>query len=529
MSLQQRLSLSIFAVLLLFCLNVAIYFWGSHIRSEGLNVLRSAVANQKSTVLLTQQVEKQQKEILVLDVLRVTGEEQLSDTDIGKSLVAIRELHQGLLILEGKTLTGTTSLEADKITEDVDKLIVEWRKFFNSLKSRNRQQDALNGNVMSASNDLKEAYKNTREHLDTIESHEMQRAETQTKKIENTLRVTDRITIFVFLVSIFLTSSLGFILIRFTNRSLSLLTEGTQQFGKGNLNYQIPIVSDDELGDLANAFNDMALNLRNALQEAKKLQEKADQANQAKSSFLANMSHEFRTPMNTIIGYSEMIIEEIAEDEKIIAKQITPDVENILIAGKHLLALLNDVLDLSKIESGKMSLYIENFDSLAILNEVITTITPLAKATHNKMIVLAKLKDPIVNSDMTKYRQIFFNLLSNACKFTHDGLITITLENFSNEFEPWLRIMVTDTGIGMTDEQCEVIFDEFVQADSSTTKEYGGTGLGLAICLQFCELMGGAIGVTSELGEGTTFTVELPVDTAKVERAKESIQEPVEN
>ena len=151
--------------------------------------------------------------------------------------------------------------------------------------------------------------------------------------------------------------------------------EGTQQFGRGNLSFRIPIVSKDELGELSSAFNEMAVNLRDALQEAKELQQKADQANQAKSAFLANMSHEFRTPMNTIIGYSEMIIEDIGDDDELPAGQITPDVENILVAGKHLLALLNDVLDLSKIESGKMSLFLEEFNYLEIVNEVITTIT----------------------------------------------------------------------------------------------------------------------------------------------------------
>ena len=583
MTLQQRLSLSIFAVLLLFCINVAIYFWGSHIRTEGLSVLQNAVANQKHTSDLLQQIEKQQKSILVLDALRGTEEGQFSLEDTNRSLNEIRSLHQELLQLENNIIGESTALPRGKITTDIDLLMSLWRLFYKKIdeqrtitktssatsssvavKETPQSNDTAQPNVtpqavsvtqpetitlvntdtsqeiptalISSTPEIPEAletpdtpeistpvdrvktaalsdaYKLVENHLVNIESHEMYRANIQTTEIESTLRLTDRTTIFVFLISIFLTSSLGFILIRFTNHSLMQLKEGTLQFGNGNFDYQISIVSNDELGDLANAFNQMAANLHQSLQDAKNLQLKADQANQAKSAFLANMSHEFRTPMNTIIGYSEMIIEDIADDKNVLGKQIEPDVGNILIAGKHLLALLNDVLDLSKIESGKMSLYIERFNCLDLLKEAITTITPLANDSCNKIVVLAKMKNHLVNSDATKFRQMFFNLLSNACKFTKDGLISITLEDKIVNDRTFFQISVADTGIGMTEEQCRVIFDQFVQADSSTTKEYGGTGLGLAICHQFCELMDGEIWVNSQLEQGTTFTVQLPTD-----------------
>ncbi|WP_411870577.1 response regulator [Vulcanococcus limneticus] len=235
--------------------------------------------------------------------------------------------------------------------------------------------------------------------------------------------------------------------------------------------------------------------------------QEAEEANQAKSAFLANMSHELRTPMNAIIGYSEMLIEE-AED--LDPEEFVPDLRKIHAAGKHLLGLINDVLDLSKIEAGKMTLYLEDFDLAATLVEVVSTVQPLLAQNGNRLDVECPADIGSVHADLTKVRQCLLNLLSNASKFTDHGRITITVSAVGSGPDERLRIAVADTGIGMSEEQMGRLFQSFSQADSSTTRRYGGTGLGLAISRQFSRQMGGDITVASEPGRGSTFTLELP-------------------
>jgi PAS domain S-box-containing protein len=241
-----------------------------------------------------------------------------------------------------------------------------------------------------------------------------------------------------------------------------------------------------------------------ALHEAK---EAAEQANKTKSMFLANMSHELRTPLNAILGYSEMLQEEaqdLGQDD------FVPDLKKIHGAGKHLLSLINDVLDLSKIEAGKMTVYLETFDVRAMVEDVVSTIQPLVEKNSNALIASCSPAVASMHADVTKVRQGLFNLLSNACKFTQEGRITLKVARDSRDGVEWLRFSVSDTGIGMTPEQIGKLFQAFSQADASTTRKYGGTGLGLAISRKFCQLMGGDITVESAPGEGTTFSIHLP-------------------
>jgi CheY-like chemotaxis protein len=238
--------------------------------------------------------------------------------------------------------------------------------------------------------------------------------------------------------------------------------------------------------------------------------EAAEQANRTKSAFLANMSHELRTPLNAIIGYSEMLQEEAGDAGQ---ADFIPDLKKIHSAGKHLLALINDILDLSKIESGKMELYLERFDVGALVNDVTSTIHPLVERNGNTLELRLPPDLDHMHADVTRMRQVLFNLLSNASKFTEHGTITLdVLEEKDARGMGWISFSVRDTGIGLTPDQLGKLFQAFTQADASTSRKYGGTGLGLVISRRFCQMMGGDITVESEYGKGSSFTVRLPMD-----------------
>ncbi len=235
--------------------------------------------------------------------------------------------------------------------------------------------------------------------------------------------------------------------------------------------------------------------------------EVAEAANKSKSQFLANMSHELRTPLNAILGYSEMLYEEASSESEI------EDLRRIHHSGQHLLSLINDILDISKIESGRMELYLEDFSLQALVDDTLATAEPLFAKKNNTFKIEIASDVGSMRADFTKVRQSLLNLLSNAAKFTQDGTVTLCIQREQGaDGAEWIVMSVTDTGIGMTEAQQAKIFEPFSQVDASTTRKFGGTGLGLAITRSFCEMMGGSITGDSEQGVGSTFTIRLPVE-----------------
>lgn len=271
--------------------------------------------------------------------------------------------------------------------------------------------------------------------------------------------------------------------------------------------------------------DELAVKLKEAVLRERELAEAraaAESANRSKSTFLANMSHELRTPLNAIIGYGEMLEEEVEEREQ---TDLVPDLKKIQSAGKHLLNLINDILDLSKIEAGRVDMYVEAVEVDSLVKDALSTVQPLVEQKGNKLVVNLEDNVGVMYSDVTRLRQCLFNILSNACKFTENGTVTVDVLRESADEAEWINFKITDTGIGMTEEQVNKVFEAFSQADSSTTRKFGGTGLGLAITRRLCRMMGGDVTVKSEVNKGSTFAIRVPVDM----RAREIPEQPAES
>ncbi|MBD1886520.1 MULTISPECIES: ATP-binding protein [Microcoleus] len=331
--------------------------------------------------------------------------------------------------------------------------------------------------------------------------------------------------------SLLISGAIAAILAAYTSGAIARSLEATTLIAQrvteeSNFDLQVPVTTSDEVGMLAISLNELIQRVAEYTEELHEAKVAAEAANRSKSAFLANMSHELRTPLNAIINYSEMLQED-AQDSG--SEDFLPDLEKIQTAGKHLLDMISDILDISKIEAGHVTLYLENFDVATMIEEVMTTAQPLVEKKGNALALKTKGELGTMYADQPKVRQILLNLLSNAAKFTEKGVITIGVEriiieksrpakqNKNNDFysgsnysSQVLIFRVSDTGIGMTNEQLEQIFKPFIQADASTTRKYGGTGLGLTISQRLCQILGGEISVESEDGKGSTFIVSLP-------------------
>jgi len=344
---------------------------------------------------------------------------------------------------------------------------------------------------------------------------------------------------------------ISLVLAKRITQPLHKLIEGTKHIGGGELDYQIYVKSSDEIGQLADDFNLMAKNLKEninqkdayaeelkelsrdlenkvkertrELQEAnimlQRQSEKIEEANRLKSQFLANMSHELRTPMNAIIGFTNLVIR---RTEGIIPERQRQNLEKVRISADNLLALINSILDLSKIEAGKVDVNVESFDLGTLVESCFSTVEPL-KGEKVRLTQQIAADVPQLWTDQAKLKQIIINLLSNALKFTEEGEIAISAERENGH----LKLAVSDTGIGIEKSALPYIFDEFRQADGSSTRRYGGTGLGLAITKKLVDLLGGRISVESEIAKGSTFTITMPIMSDRVLEDKEKAKDEI--
>ncbi len=347
----------------------------------------------------------------------------------------------------------------------------------------------------------------------------LQSAQEQEIEIERHVDHSKVVERFIVIASMVLSVAIAAIIAWRTSRAIAepviLVTQVAEQVArKSNFDLRAPITTEDEIGLLAKSLNRLIEQVSKHTKELEQAKRVAEDASKAKSQFLANISHELRTPLNAIIGLSQLL-EDDATDLGL-AEDFITDLESINSSGKHLLTLINDILDLSKIEAGKMSFYPETFELATLINNIVLTVKPLVEKNGNVMEVDYDEELGIMHTDQTKLRQVLYNLLSNAAKFTTNGKVKLLVkkdkvDSVGNTNSGIITFIVTDTGIGMSHQQQLQLFQPFTQGDASTTKRYGGTGLGLAISRHFCHMMGGEIFVNSQPEVGSTFTVCLPL------------------
>ena len=522
MNLSKRIALTSSVILIFYFFTVVVFLWSTKVSREIVNDLQSVIRSQYLVSDISQQLKELNTRLKVLEAVASAQDKKELDLDeqdaLLKSIVNIDNALATLRTTAGEALTGRIPG-----IELASEIINQWKLLIDRAKEVDQPVQIYSLTAFGSEFDNTEAKLQHDGLLLRTMSSELN------QDIDEAEALINRVSMLVFLFSALVALLLIYSLIRYTTKSLSQLRLGTQEWSKGNLAHRVWVTGKGDLAELASSFNAMAEKLGVTMEQAHEERQRANEANKAKSGFLANMSHELRTPMNAIIGYSEMLLEDLEDGEELDPEEVQSDLGKIHAAGKHLLGLINEVLDLAKVESGKMGVYNETADLQQLVKDVTTTVQPMVTNYENSLDTIIDVVDSEIRTDVTKFRQILMNLLSNAAKFTRKGKITLKASRFMEDGVDHISISISDTGIGMTPEQLDKVFDEFTQADDSTTREFGGTGLGLAICKKFAKLMKGRIDVESTPGEGTCFTFVVPAIAEDIETQDVQAEPPEDN